>query len=75
MTARLAFKPDSLELELALRGLSIEAFAELIGSDRSTVERAMKGRKVSAITFGKIIKKLGEMPRLEVPEGLVEEMA
>jgi predicted transcriptional regulator len=70
-----SFKPDSLARELARRGLSIEAFATSAEVDRSTIERAMKGRALHATTFGKILTALGKVEPLPMPDGMVEESA
>lgn len=75
MSARLAFKPGSLAAELGVRGRSIAAFCEEVGLDRSTVDRANRGGVLSPASYKKILDWLAETPRLEAPEGLVEEMA
>lgn len=75
MTAQLAFKPSSLARELALRGLSAEAFATEIKVDRSTIGRALRGEGIGASTFGKILKYFADHPRIDVPTDLVEGLA
>lgn len=55
-----------------MRGLSIDAFAEAAGVSQGTITRALRGSKVNAGTFGKIVIALGKIPTLDVPDGLLE---
>lgn len=75
MSARVAFKPGQLAAELAWRGRSIAAFCKEVDLDRSTIDRANRGGALAPATYKKIGDWLAETPRVEAPEGLVEETA
>jgi hypothetical protein len=75
LTAQHAFKPASLSRALAFRGLSIEAASREMKLSRFTLDRALNGLPLSAMSFGKILTYLAEHPEIEVPDGLIEEPA
>lgn len=71
MNTNLGFTQGSLEREIAIRGLSQEAFAERAGVDPATVSRAIRGLRLKPKSFGKILTALGRIPVIEGPVELV----
>ena len=72
MSGSPAFEGGSLEREIAIRGLSLEGFAEMAGLDPATVGRAVKGRRLKPKSFGKILTALGAIPAIDGPTELVK---
>jgi transcriptional regulator with XRE-family HTH domain len=71
MQGNVGFEPGSLEREIAIRGLSFEAFAEKAGVDAATVSRAARGARLKPRSLGKIVEALGSIPVIEGPVDLV----
>jgi transcriptional regulator with XRE-family HTH domain len=65
------FREGELLRELAIRGLSQEAFARKAGVDPETVARAIRAERLKPKTFGKILEALGRIPVLNAPIDLV----
>lgn len=66
-----AFSEGQLEREIAIRGLSMEGFADRAGVDPATVYRAVKGQRLKPKSFGKILIALGAIPVVDGPVDLV----
>lgn len=71
MSQNIGFAQGSLEREIAIRGLSQEAFADRAGIDPATVSRAIRGLRLKPKSFGKILEALGQIPVIEGPVELV----
>ncbi len=70
--ARAKFRSDVLRDELALRGLTSEAFAGLAKIAPETVCRILAGRPANAKTTRQIINTLARVPQLEGASALIE---
>lgn len=69
------FIEGELTRQIAIRGLSIEAFSKRAGVDEKTVSRAIHGQRLKPKSFGKIIVALGAIPILDGPVDLIERSA
>ena len=60
-----------LRAQIALRGLTVEQFAEAADVDRHTLAGAIAGRRIEQLTVSKIIRALGIHEPASGAEGLI----
>jgi predicted transcriptional regulator len=66
------FRSDVLRRELAVRGLTGYAFAELAGLTPETLSRILGGRPVNTSTVRAIVSALARVPVLAGADKLIE---
>ena len=71
MHGNVSFESGSLELNIAIRGLSHGEFAREADIDSATLARALRGDRLRSKSWGKILKALARIPAIEGADELV----